>query len=113
VGYNYPSIKAWKDLAVKRTGTYLGEEMYTREGISVIKGHAHFVDGHTVSVGIARISADHFLIATGSELSIPPIAGLKQSGYITYREAINLTRPPRSLAIIGGGAIGCEFATIF
>jgi pyruvate/2-oxoglutarate dehydrogenase complex dihydrolipoamide dehydrogenase (E3) component len=113
VGYNYPSIKAWKDLAVKRTGTYLGEEMYTREGISVIKGHAHFVDSNTVSVGVARISADHFLIATGSELSIPPIAGLQQSGYITYREAINLTRPPRSLAIVGGGAIGCEFATIF
>lgn len=113
VGYNYPSIKAWKDLAVKRTGTYLGEEMYTSEGINVIKGRAHFVDPHTTTVGIARFSARYFLIATGSEVAIPPIPGLKQAGYLTYREAINLTRPPRNLAIIGGGAIGCEFATIF
>ncbi len=113
VGYNYPSIKAWKDLAVKRTGTYLGEEMYTREGINVIKGRAHFVDPHTISVGIARFSAKHFLIAAGSELIVPPIPGLESTGYITYREAINLTRPPKSLAIIGGGAIGCEFAQLF
>lgn len=112
VGYNYPSIKAWKDLAVKRTGTYLGEEMYTSEGINVIRGKAHFVNSHTISIGVARFSAKHFLIATGSELAVPPIPGLKQSGYLTYREAINLTRPPRSLAIIGGGAIGCEFAQL-
>lgn len=113
VGYNYPSIKAWKDLAVKRTGTYLGEEMYTKEGIQVVRGRAHFVDAHTVTVGIARFSARNFLIATGSEISIPPIPGLQNSGYLTYREAINLTRPPKTLAIIGGGAIGCEFAQLF
>jgi dihydrolipoamide dehydrogenase len=113
VGYNYPSIKAWKDLAVKRTGTYLGEEMYTRDGIAVIKGRAHFIDAHTISVGVARLNARHFLIATGSELVVPPIPGLQSSGYLTYREAINLTRPPKSLAIIGGGAIGCEFAQLF
>lgn len=113
VGYNYPSIKAWKDLAVKRTGTYLGEEMYTSEGINVIRGHAHFVDPHTITVGVARFSARNFLIATGSELAVPPIPGLQQSGYLTYREAINLTRPPRSLAIVGGGAIGCEFTQLF
>lgn len=113
VGYNYPSIKAWKDLAVKRTGTYLGEEMYTTEGINVLRGRAHFIDSHTVSIGVARFTAQYFLIATGSELIVPPIPGLQQAGYLTHHEAINLNRPPRSLAIIGGGAIGCEFATIF
>ena len=111
VGYNYPSIKAWKDLAVKRTGTYLGEEMYTSEGISVVKGSARFIDEHTVTVGVARLSAAKFLIATGSTIAVPPIPGLEKTGYITYKEAINLTRPPKNLAIIGGGAIGCEFAT--
>lgn len=111
VGYNYPSIKAWKDLAVKRTGTYLGEEMYTTEGISVINGTAHFIDAHTISVGVARLTASKFLIATGSKVAAPPIPGLEKNGYLTYKEAINLTRPPKSLAIIGGGAVGCEFAT--
>lgn len=113
VGYNYPSIKAWKDLAVRRTGTYLGEEVFNNEGISVIRGRAHFIDPHTISVGVARFSAKHFLIATGSKVFIPPIPGLHQTGFITYKEAIDLTRPPRSLAILGGGAIGCEFAQLF
>ena len=113
VGYNYPSIKAWKDLAVRRTGTYLGETMYTNEGINLIRGNAHFIDPHTVSVGKARFSASNFIVATGARLVIPPIDGLQKTGYITFKEAINLTRPPRSLAIIGGGAIGCEFAQLF
>lgn len=113
VGYNYPSIKAWKDLAVKRTGTYLGEEMYTSEGINVLRGKARFIDPHTVSIGVARFSAKHFLIATGSELIVPPVPGLAQSGYMTHEQAINLTRPPKSLAVIGGGAIGCEFSQLF
>ncbi len=113
VGYNYPSIKAWKDLAVKRTGTYLGEEMYTSEGISLLRGNAHFVDPHTITLGNARFSAQHFVIATGSQLVIPPIEGLEKAGFITFREAIDLTRPPRNLAVIGGGAIGCEFSQLF
>ncbi len=113
VGYNYPSIKAWKDLAVKRTGTYLGEEMFTKEGVNIIHGSAHFIDQNTITVGRARFSAKHFLIATGSTVAIPPIEGLQKTGFLTYKEAINLTRPPRSLAVIGGGAIGCEFAQLF
>lgn len=113
VGYNYPSIKAWKDLAVRRTGTYLGEEVFNKEGISVIHGRAHFIDAHTITVGVARFSAKHFLVATGSKAFIPPIPGLHQTGFITFKEAIDLTRPPRSLAILGGGAIGCEFAQLF
>ncbi len=113
VGYNYPSIKAWKDLAVKRTGTYLGEEMFTKEGVNIIHGSAHFIDPNTITVGRARFSAKNFLIATGSTVAIPPIEGLQKTGFLTYKEAINLTRPPRSLAVIGGGAIGCEFAQLF
>jgi len=113
VGYNYPSIKAWKNLAVKRTGTYLGEEIYSSEGINLIAGSAHFIDDHTISIGKARYSSRYFLIATGAKIIIPPITGLENSGYITSTEALDLSRPPKSLAIIGGGAIGCEFAQLF
>lgn len=113
VSYNYPSIKAWKDLAVKRTGTYLGKEMFEKEGIAVYKNSAHFIDDHTISLGEKRITSRFFLIATGAKTFIPPIPGLKQTGYITHEQAVNLLRPPRNLAIIGGGAIGCEFAQLF
>lgn len=113
LGYNYPSIKAWKDLAVHRTGTYQGKRMFEASGITVIHGTAHFISPHEVTVNRRHFSAEHFLLATGSHTFIPPIEGLEQTGYTTAREIIELTRPPKSLFIAGAGAIGCEFAELF
>lgn len=113
LGYNYPSIKAWKDLAVHRTGTWEGEKVYESEGIHVIKGDAHFVSKHEITVNRRHYSAEKFLIATGTRNFVPPIEGLEKSGYLTFKEAINLTRPPKSLFVIGAGAIGCEFSELF
>lgn len=113
LGYNYPSIKAWKDLAVYRTGTWQGKKVYEAEGITVINGMAHFISAHEVTVNRRHYSAEKFLIATGTHNFIPPIEGLEKAGYITFKEAIDLTRPPKSLFVIGAGAIGCEFAELF
>lgn len=113
LSYNYPSIKAWKDLAVHRTGTYLQEKLYSEQGISAIHGSAYFLDPHTITIGTVRLTAKNFLIATGSEVVLPSVSGLARSGFMTPREAVNLTRPPRSIAIIGGGASGCELAQLF
>lgn len=113
VTFNYPSIKAWKDQAVFNTGTTEGKQAFAHEGITLIKGKAHFVSPWSVSVGNQRYSAEKFLIATGTKNFIPPVEGLKEAGYLTYREAINLTKLPKSLFIIGGGAIGMEFAHLF
>ena len=113
VSYNFPSVKAWKNLAVERTGANLGEKMYTDEGINIINGSAHFLDKNTITVGRARFSAKYFIIATGAKTVVPKIEGLEKAGYLTYADAINLNRPPKSLAIIGGGAVGCEFAQLF
>lgn len=109
----YPEIKAWKDLAVEHTGTSHAEELYKAEGIHSIKGRAKFVSPWTVAVGNDHYTAENFLIATGSTTFVPPIPGLQESGYITSREAIDITRLPDSIFIIGGGAIGCEFAELF
>jgi mercuric reductase len=113
LGYNYPSIKAWKDLAVHRTGTYQGEKLLKAEGIDVIKGAGHFISPHEVTVNRRHYSAERFLIATGTRNFIPPIEGLDKTGYITFKEAIDLTRPPKSLFVVGAGAIGCEFSELF
>ncbi len=113
LSYNYPSIKAWKDLAVHRTGTWQGRKMFEAEGITVIKGEARFIGTHEVTVNRRHLSAEHFLIATGTHDFIPPIENLDKTGYITFREAGELTRPPKSIAIVGAGAIGCEYAELF
>jgi mercuric reductase len=113
LGYNYPSIKAWKDLAVHRTGTYQGKKMFEAEGITVISGEAHFISPHEITVNRRHFSSEHFLIATGSHTFIPPIEGLEQVGYVTAREVVDLTRPPKSMFVVGAGAIGCEFTELF
>jgi len=113
VSFNFKKVQAWKNLAVKRTGTQAGDRAFAAEGIAVIKGRAHFIDKHTISVKAKRYRAKRFLIATGTHNFVPDIAGLKEAGYLTHRQAINLERLPRSIFIIGGGAIGCEFAHIF
>lgn len=111
--FDYPEIKEWKDKAVYRTGTTEGAGIYEHERIKLIHGHAHFVDPWTVNIHGQRYTASHFMVASGTKSAVPPIPGLGSVGFVTYREAIDLTKPLSSVFIIGGGAIGCEFAELF
>ncbi|HSH31204.1 MAG TPA: NAD(P)/FAD-dependent oxidoreductase [Candidatus Saccharimonadales bacterium] len=113
IEFNYKKVRAWKDLVVSRTGTAEGEKAFAEEGITVIKAAAKFTGSHQVTAKGKTYSAKNFLIATGTTDFVPPIAGLKQTGYITFRQAIDLPTPPKSLFVIGGGPIGCEFTQLF
>lgn len=113
VGFDYKIVKAWKDTAVYHTGTEEGEAFYASEGVHVISGYAHFVSPWTISVNSRRYSSHKFLIASGTKSVIPPIPGLADAGFMTYRQAIDLLKPPKSLFVLGGGPIGCEFAHLF
>jgi len=59
------------------------------------------------------LSADGFLIATGASPWAPPIPGLEETGYLTSTTALDLKDLPRSLAVIGGNAIGLELGQYF
>jgi mercuric reductase len=113
VSFDYTKIKAWKNATVSNTGTQEGAEFYAQEGIETIHGHGHFIDPWRISVDGKRFSSKQFLIATGTTSVVPPIPGLKEAGFMTYRDAIDLEKPPTSLFVIGGGAIGCEFSELF
>ncbi len=110
---NMISLKKWKDLAVKRTGTSIGSRAFTDDGIAVIQGSAQFITPYEISTGDQRLTAKKFLIASGTHSFIPKIEGLEETGFITYKDAINLTKLPKSLFVIGGGAIGVEFSHLF
>lgn len=113
LSYNYPSMKAWKDLAVHRTGAWQSKRVLEADGIAVMHGDAHFISDHEVTVNRRHFSAEYFLIATGTHDFIPPIEGLEKAGYVTFKEAANFTRPPKSIAVVGAGPIGCEYAELF
>ena len=81
--------------------------------VQVVQGSATFVDPHTVAVGDQSIQAPHIVVATGAHPRTLP--GLEVDGQlvVTYREAILQTDVPGDVVIIGGGAVGVEFAYIY
>jgi glutathione reductase (NADPH) len=81
-----------------------------KAGIELIKGHATFVDAHTIDISGRRVTADKVLIAVGGHPFKPNIPGIEYA--ITSRQIFQLPYLPLRLAIIGGGYIGVEFASI-
>lgn len=89
-----------------------------KQGITALHGEASFLSPTEVSLQRSdgqkqTLSATRFVIASGSQTVIPPIKGLQETGFLTNVEAIALSSLPHSLAIIGGGPIGMEFAQLF
>lgn len=112
LGYNYPSLRAWKDLAVKRTGAGGNRRFYENEGIATYNSAAHFLSPNEITVNRRHISAGHFLIATGSHWTTPSVQGLEDAGYMTPRSMLEAIRPPKSLFVIGAGTAGVEMAQL-
>jgi pyruvate/2-oxoglutarate dehydrogenase complex dihydrolipoamide dehydrogenase (E3) component len=88
------------------------------DNITVITGQAAFLDPHTVGVDAGgerlTITAETILINTGSEPVVPDVPGLRGSPYtIVSHDLIHRTELPRHLAIVGGGYLGLEFASIY
>ena len=86
--------------------------------IEVVDGFAKFLDSKTISVSkenkeFAQISASHFIVATGARARIIP--GMEPDGenIWTYREAMTPKALPKSLIVVGSGAIGSEFASFY
>ncbi len=80
------------------------------KGIELIYGEAKFVDCRKVKVNDQEISADKILIAVGGHPIKPDISGKNLA--ITSREMFQLQEIPQKLAIVGGGYIGVEFASM-
>ncbi len=88
-------------------------------GIDLVRGHGRITGEREVTVtdsdgGTRVMRARHAVaIATGSGATVPDIPGLREAQPWTSREATSVKEIPGSLAIIGGGVVGCEMATAF
>ncbi len=103
-----------KDAVVRAmTGHRRIEKILEKEGVTLLRGTAQFVDEESVKVGTHMVSAKAFVIATGSVPKIPPIANIENIDYWTPRDVTSMEQMPESVAIIGSGPVGCEFATFF
>lgn len=112
VGYNYPTLTKWKEIAIQRTGSSNSRAHYQQLGIATISGYARFVSPNEITVNHKTITAERFVIATGSEWVAPDIPGLRDCSYETPRTILQKSRPPKSIYIIGGGTTGVELAQL-
>ncbi len=83
------------------------------KGVEYARGIASFVSPHEVKVGKERYEGEKFVIATGSSPTIPPIPGIGEVDYLTNVEALSLKDRPDSMIILGGRALGLEFAQMY
>jgi dihydrolipoamide dehydrogenase len=85
--------------------------------IDVLNGWASFKDAHTVIVKMDKeekeVTGTHIVIATGSEPITPPAFGYDGNRVITSTEALEITKVPKSMVIIGGGVIGLELGSVY
>ena len=88
-------------------------EALSSHGIDVFLGEAKFLDPHTIVTADAELKSRKILIATGAGPLIPPIPGLDQVDYLTYKTIWDLEVLPEHLLVVGGGPIGCELAQAF
>jgi mercuric reductase len=88
-------------------------ELLDEYDIELHEGHAKLLDEHAVAVDGERITADAILLATGARPAVPPIEGLEEAGYLTSTSALEVTEPPRRLAVIGANAVGLELGQMF
>lgn len=103
LGYNYPTIHNWKKLVVKRTGVHDNHKFYERIGVKTFRGEARFITPNEISVNHKHLSAKNFLIATGSDFTMPDIKNLNGASVHTLRSILDIVRPPKSIFIVGGG----------
>ena len=89
------------------------EAILSQPNITLLRGHAEFVDANTVRVGEKTIAAKNIIIATGSSAKMPPIDDINDPRVMTSTELLQLKEQPKRLCIIGAGVIGMEFASVF
>jgi pyruvate/2-oxoglutarate dehydrogenase complex dihydrolipoamide dehydrogenase (E3) component len=99
----------WRDFQVSSYDDSGAAGWLEGEGIELFRGEGRLLGGGRVAVGDRELSAEHVVIATGSEPVIPP-AFRDLDGIWTNREATGLKEVPRRLLVVGAGPVGVEMA---
>lgn len=112
-----PAMLAEADTVIRKQ-VALRSSFYLRNGVEVLHGSARFVDPHTVWViqdhgGVVRIRARYVVLAPGSVPNRPDDIDFSHPRVRDSDTILGLEMSPRTLAIYGAGAIGCEYASIF
>jgi pyruvate/2-oxoglutarate dehydrogenase complex dihydrolipoamide dehydrogenase (E3) component len=128
VSFDFAKVMERKNLMIKDFAGFRAQQLNAGK-FKFIRANATFLDAHTVELNcsvrpvaepdratgstLQRLMAKNFVIATGSRVAPAPLPQLDKTGFITSDDAVALKKLPKSLIILGGGAIACEFAQFF
>ncbi len=119
VTFDFEAIMARKDKIVQTQRGGVGM-LFKKNGIRHVEGFASFVDANTITVEKdgkkETIRAKNFVLAMGSKVINVPIPGLeggRDANIWTSDDAVTAPFVPKSMLVIGGGAVGCEFSYVF
>lgn len=110
--FDLPKIIARKQKVVRKLVLGVKGKL-TAHGVNIVQGEATIINKNAVQCGGETYECENLILCTGSETFIPPITGTDTVPFWTHRDALDNKTLPASLAIIGGGVIGIEFASFF
>jgi dihydrolipoyl dehydrogenase len=110
---DFGQAQSWKEGVVKQlTGGVAS--LFKANGVDWVRGTGRFKDANTIAVeGGEDVSFKSAIVATGSSPLWPPIEGLDSPRCVDSTGLLEATEVPKRLVVLGGGIIGCEFASIF
>ena len=110
--FDLPKIIARKQKVVRKLVLGIKSRL-TAAGVTLVTGEAEVIEKCHVKCSEELYECDNLLLCAGSETFIPPIPGVEGVPYWTHRDVLDCKQLPASLAIVGGGVIGMEFASFF
>src|SRR5947207_12674015 len=110
---DFGASNAWKAGVVKQM-TQGVASLFKANGVEWVKGAGRFTDANTIAVeGGEDVTFNQAIVATGSFPLRPPIDGLDSPRCVDSTSLLAQEQVPQRLVVLGGGIIGCEFASIF
>jgi pyruvate/2-oxoglutarate dehydrogenase complex dihydrolipoamide dehydrogenase (E3) component len=112
-GFDFKKVMARKNALIKDFADYRRQQLAGGK-FKFIRASARFLDPHAISLSNGKtLTAAHFIVATGSVVAPAPLPQIHETGCLTSDKALGIRRLPKSLIVLGGGAIACEFAQFF
>jgi pyruvate/2-oxoglutarate dehydrogenase complex dihydrolipoamide dehydrogenase (E3) component len=102
----------WRDEIAEKDDTSQADWL-GRQGAELVRGTGVVAEPGLVRVDGRELPYDHLVIATGSLPVTPPVEGLAEANHWGSREATSASAVPESVAVVGGGAVGCELAQLY
>ena len=115
--FDFPSVMARKRAMVEDFASYRRQQLDNGQ-FKFLRAQARFLDAHTLEIQegdgkMRRITAQNFVVSTGSVPAPPPCPGLVETGFWTSDHALAANTPPRSLIVLGAGPVALELAQFY